>query len=196
MSDENATMSMIADEVKAFAERRGWRWQVRRAWGAREKPVNESDVLDYEWKLVPHQVLAHETGGRGGVVVDDAEDTVEGWYYVLKLRDRETLELSHGNDWSPGDAMGGWWSNQRTSTTIRMSSVRRAKATDVPLRSERDLPVRGGGAGGDPQPGRSFRLDRNRDRGIGRSPQDGSIALSNWLIIMTDRYDPNWFCIT
>jgi len=30
MFDEDSTKSMIEDEVRRFAERKGWKWQVRR----------------------------------------------------------------------------------------------------------------------------------------------------------------------
>jgi hypothetical protein len=180
MFDEASIMSMIADEVRSFADRRGWKWQVRRAWVARERPVKESDIFDYEWKLIPHQ--------RG--------EQFEGWFYVLKLRDQNTLELSHGNDWSPGYEMGGWWSNQHTCTTIHLSSVRRLSDTDSVLQSEWGPAVKGTHSRDEAQQGRLFKLDRDRDYGSGDNVYNSSIALSNWLMIMTDRYDPNWFCST
>jgi hypothetical protein len=196
MLDEASTKSMIADEVRSFADRKGWQWQVRRAWVAREKALTDSDIFDYEWKLIPHQVLAQERIVAGSAILDKSEEHIEGWYYVLKLRDQDTLEFSHGNDGSPGPDMGGWWSNQHTCTTIRLSSVRRLSDTDSVLQSEWDPVVEDTHTHGEAQRGRFFKLDRLRDRGRGHNVQESSIALSNWLMIMTDRYDPNWYCIT
>lgn len=197
MFDEASTMSMIADEVRRFADRKGWKWQVRRAWAVREEPLKESDIFDFEWKLIPHQVLGQEGMVAGSVSLDKRGEQIEGWYYVLKLRDQNTLELSHGNDWSPGDDLGGWWSNQHTCTTIHLSSVRRLSDTDPVLQSEWDPAiVKGTHSLGEAQQRRLFKMDRSRDRGSGRHVQEGSIALSNWLMIMTDRYDPNWYCVT
>ncbi len=204
MFDEASTMSMIADEVRRFADRKGWKWQVRRAWVARVKPVKESNIFDYEWKLIPHQVFGQERIA-GSIILDKRGEQFEGWYYVLKLRDQNTLELSHGNDWSPGGGMGGWWSNQHTCTTIHLSSVRRLSDTDSVLQSEWDPAVKGTNSRNEAQQGRLCKLDQqgrlckldqDRDQGSGHSFHDGSIALSNWLMIMTDRYDPNWCCIT
>jgi len=127
-------MSLIANEVNTFADRRGWKWQVRRAWTARERPVKESDIFDYEWKLLP--------------------DDMHGYY------------------------------------------VRRSSATDPVLASERGSAVNGTSGHGERQPVRPLRLDRHRDRGIGWDVSTGSIALANWLMIMTDRYDPNWYSVT
>ena len=197
MFNEASTMSMIADEVKRFADRKEWKWQVRRAWAVREKPVNDSDIFAYEWKLIPHQVLGQERTVAGSVSLDKGGEPFEGWYYVLKLRDQNTLELSHGNDWSPGANMGGWWSNQHTCTTIDLSSVRRLSDTDPILHSEWDPAiVKGANSLGEARQGRLFKRDRSRDHGSGCDVQEGSIALSNWLMIMTDRYDPNWYCLT
>ena len=195
MFDEASTMSMIADEVRSFADRKGWKWQVRRAWVARYKPLKKSDIFDYEWKLIPHQVFGQERT-VGSVILDKRGELFEGWYYVLKLRDQNTLELSHGNDLSPGENLGGWWSNQHTCTTIHLSSVRRLSAADSVLQSEWNPVVEGTHSRGEAQQGRLFKLNRLRDRGSGGGVQESSIALSNWLMIMTDRYDPNFCCIT
>ena len=200
MFDEASTMSMIADEVRKFAERKGWKWQVRRDWAVREKPVRESNIYDYEWKLIPDQVFV-QTGPTAGSVSlykreqgIEGEHSPEGWYYVLRLRDQRTLELSHGNDWSPGDGFGGWWSSQHTCTTIHLSAVRRLLDTESVLRSEWEAPIALDVHNlSEAQQGRRFRLDRLRDPG---ARMHATIALSNWLMIMTDRYQPNWFCAT
>ncbi len=45
--------AFVDAEVSAVCERRGWGRQVRRKWAVREKPVAESPIDDYEWKLIP-----------------------------------------------------------------------------------------------------------------------------------------------
>ena len=196
MFDEASTKSMIEDEVRRFGERKGWKWQVRRDWAVREKPVKESNIFDYEWKLIPCQVRGRESVA-GSVSLDKREFDFEGWYYVLRLRDERTLELSHGNDWAPGDGMGGWWSDQSTCTIINLSAVRRLSDMDRVLQSEWDpVTAQGAHSPSEAQQGRHFKLDRSRDSGSGHVVGIGSIALSNWLIIMTDRYGPNFYFIT
>ena len=51
--EEKFWMSYIDGEVRAVCEARGWRYQVRRKWSVREKPVADSSISDYEWKLCP-----------------------------------------------------------------------------------------------------------------------------------------------
>jgi hypothetical protein len=68
--------------------------------------------------------------------------------------------------------------------------------TDSVLQSEWDPAVKGTQCRDEAQQGRLFKLDQDRDQGSGHSVHDSSIALSNWLMIMTDRYDPNFCCIT
>jgi len=196
MFDEDSTKSMIEDEVRRFAERKGWKWQVRRDWAVRERPVKESNIFDYEWKLIPHQVFGRRSV-EGSVWLGKREYDFEGWYYVLRLRDQSTLELIHGNDRSPGPNMGGWWCNQHTCTTIKLSAVRRLSDTDRVLKPQRDLhSALGAHSSTEEQQGRQFKLDQSRDRGSGIIFDSGSIALSNWLMILTDRYDPNFYSIT
>ncbi len=68
-------MVYIDAEVRALCQARGWGHQIRRRWSVREKPVSDSAIDDYEWKLIPD---AH---GR----LPDAPfgDLEEGAYYVL-----------------------------------------------------------------------------------------------------------------
>ncbi len=45
-------MAYITAEVHSACEKKGWRDQIRRKWSVRDKPVSQSMVGDYEWKLV------------------------------------------------------------------------------------------------------------------------------------------------
>ena len=49
----NKWMAYIDTEVRAACEKKGWGSQMRRKWSVRDKPVSESSVDDYEWKLIP-----------------------------------------------------------------------------------------------------------------------------------------------
>jgi hypothetical protein len=54
MGPEDADwMEFIDNEVRTICQARGWRQQVRRKWSIRNKPVSESGIDDYEWKLIP-----------------------------------------------------------------------------------------------------------------------------------------------
>jgi hypothetical protein len=50
---QQAWKDYIEAEVKATCEDRGWGHQVRRKWSVRDRPVSESVLDDYEWKLIP-----------------------------------------------------------------------------------------------------------------------------------------------
>ena len=73
----NKWMAYIDTEVRAACEKKGWGSQIRRKWSVRDKPVSESSVDDYEWKLIPRALA-------------------EGIYYVLSLDRRGSkLILQH-----------------------------------------------------------------------------------------------------
>ncbi len=49
----NRWMAYIDAEVRAVCLKQGWGHQIRRKWSVRDKPVSQSLVDDYEWKLIP-----------------------------------------------------------------------------------------------------------------------------------------------
>ena len=81
-------------EVRDACDEKGWACQVRRKWSVREKPVSESSLEDYEWKLIP------------GLLPRPAFQFEEGVYYVLRF-DRRSLtfilqhDTTHGCDFGP-----------------------------------------------------------------------------------------------
>lgn len=87
-----AWMHYIDSEVRAACEHRGWASQVRRKWTSRERPVAESPLEDYEWKLIPESV------GR----LPDLEPSPmidSGRYYVLWCAcARARLVLQHDTE--------------------------------------------------------------------------------------------------
>ena len=46
-------LAYIDGEVRAACDEKGWAHQMRRKWAVRGKPVSDSPVDDYEWKLIP-----------------------------------------------------------------------------------------------------------------------------------------------
>lgn len=77
VSGENQEwMAYIDSEVRAVCEAKGWRHQIRRKWSVREKPVAESSIEDYEWKLIP---------SVEGTPTDAPLSDFEGTYYVLRF---------------------------------------------------------------------------------------------------------------
>jgi hypothetical protein len=91
-------MAYIDREVRHACDKKGWGYQIRRKWSVREKPVSESSVEDYEWKLIP--------GCSGGLPKQSATDIDEGTYYVLRLDRRSGKfilqhDTAHCGDWGP-----------------------------------------------------------------------------------------------
>jgi len=88
--------SYVDDEVREVCALKGWRHQIRRRRSAREKPVDESPVDDYEWKLVVKKDESPDPGA----------DDFEGVYYVLsfdRTKDRFILQhdCEHCGRWGP-----------------------------------------------------------------------------------------------
>ncbi|MEQ1565074.1 MAG: hypothetical protein ABMA64_05505 [Myxococcota bacterium] len=99
----------VSDEVAAAAAELGWGYQIRRKYAARERPVWESGVVDYEWKLVP------SLRGNLGSAVSDVFD--EGTYYVLSVGPAlGVFQLQH--DTFHAGNLGIHWS-QATYTQFR-----------------------------------------------------------------------------
>lgn len=79
-------MAYIDGEVRAVCEAKGWGHQIRRKWSIREKPVSNSAIQDYEWKLIPDPK---------GKPHDGPLDDSRGVYYVLcfdEAKDRFVLQ--------------------------------------------------------------------------------------------------------
>ena len=76
----NKWAAYIDAEVRAACEKKGWGYQIRRKLSVRDKPVSESLVDDYEWKLVP--------GADDKLPEQPSSDFDEGIYYVLRFDPR------------------------------------------------------------------------------------------------------------
>ena len=109
--EDQALMAYIDGEVRAVCEANGWGHQIRRKWSVREKPVAESPIDDYEWKLIPD--------AEGKLPDDPKSNFYEGYYYVLcydKPNDRFVLQHDTFH--------AGWGSREiATYTEIRLDPV-------------------------------------------------------------------------
>jgi hypothetical protein len=73
-TEDRDSMAYIDTEVRAVCQAKDWGYQIRRKWSVREKPVSDSPIEDYEWKLIP---------GAHGKLPDAPPGDLEGTYYVL-----------------------------------------------------------------------------------------------------------------
>jgi hypothetical protein len=106
-------MAYIDTEVRAACERKSWGSQIRRKWTVRHKPVSESSVDDYEWKLIPAaDARLPEQEPR---VVD------EGIYYVLSLDRRARKFLLQHDTVHCGDFGPHFW--QESFTVIQLAGL-------------------------------------------------------------------------
>ena len=97
--DKSSTewMEFIDAEVRAACEAKGWGSQIRRKWSVRAKPVRESSLEDYEWKLIP--------GGDVRLPDLGPSQVDEGIYYVFSV-DRRAKKLVLQHDTTRAGDMG------------------------------------------------------------------------------------------
>ncbi len=76
-------MAYIDAEVAATCTERGWGRQIRRKWTVRDKPVSQSTLDDYEWKLITHGQGRQDAPSRGLPDVVAGKDFEDGTYFVL-----------------------------------------------------------------------------------------------------------------
>jgi hypothetical protein len=108
-------IAFIDTEVRAACESKGWGSQIRRKWSVREKPVSDSSVDDYEWKLIP--------GADARLPEQELVKGIdEGIYYVLSL-DHRGCKLILQHDTARGEPfLGPRWCLQ-SFTEIRLAGL-------------------------------------------------------------------------
>jgi hypothetical protein len=99
VAEQRDWLAYIDTEVRAACMVKGLAPQVRRKWSARDKPVSDSNVEDYEWKLIPRSQQVQSTA---------SPDDFEGVYYVLRL-DRLNRAFVLQHDTSHCGVMGPHW---------------------------------------------------------------------------------------
>ena len=128
-------MDFVTASVRNFTESVGWTYQIRRSWLAREKPVSESDISDYEWKIIPSLDDIEARGGNREVwsfqKIPSSDEVVtsepfgDGLYYTLRPSlTMMSFFLEHSNDRTspdPGD-VGQWLT---TGTIIPFGMISR-----------------------------------------------------------------------
>ena len=107
-TEEQGWMAHIDREVRAVCEAQGWGHQIRRKWSVRERPVSESPIDHYEWKLIPD---AH------GRLPDAQAGDFDGVYYVLWF-DKPNGRFVFQHDTEHVGIMGPHWEVE-TYTEIR-----------------------------------------------------------------------------
>lgn len=107
----NKWMAYIDTEVRAACEKKGWGSQIRRKWSVRDKPVSESSVDDYEWKLI--------LGADARLPERERFAIDEGIYYVLSL-DRRGSKLILQHDTARLEPFLGpnWWLQSFTEIQV------------------------------------------------------------------------------
>ena len=98
-ADEQDWMAYIDGEVRAVCEVKGWVRQIRRKWSVREKPVSESTIDDYEWKLIP------DVKGR---LPDAPPGDFDGIYYAFSF-DKSNGRFVLQHDTAHCGVMGPHW---------------------------------------------------------------------------------------
>jgi len=169
----NKWMAYIDAEVRAACEKQGWGSQIRRKWSVRDKPVSESSVDDYEWKLIP--------SGRVRLPEQEPRDFDEGVYYVLSL-DRRAKKFVLQHDTIHGGDFGPHFF-QESFTEIRLEGLSLGDADYMRLleqvgdsESKERAPV-------PPQkPGEYAWLQHGQ--------------LRDYLVSLTSRFNPNHFALT
>ncbi len=109
----NRWMAYIDAEVRAACEAKGWGSQIRRKWSARDRPVSETPVDDYEWKLIPHAKARLPEREPGGLD--------EGIYYVLSLDRRARKFVLQHDTAHCGDFGPHFW--QASFTEIQLAGL-------------------------------------------------------------------------
>jgi hypothetical protein len=124
--DDRDWMTYIDGEVRAVCEAKGCGHQIRRSRLVREKPVSESTIDDYEWKLIPNS---------RGRPPDALAGDFDGVYYVLSFdKANNRFVVQHDT------AHCGMWSHNWEVTTcseiqfniLRMTRDERGAISDHP----------------------------------------------------------------
>ena len=109
-------MAYIQAEVGAACTVNGLGSQVRRKWSVRAKPVSESPVDDYEWKLIP--------GAAGNLPEVAPREFDFGTYYLLDFDRRGGKFIFQHDTHTAGEGF-----NVRSFTEIDLRAVNNPEFT-------------------------------------------------------------------
>jgi hypothetical protein len=167
-------MAYIDTEVRAACENKGWGSQIRRKWSVRDKPVSESSVDDYEWKLIPgaNVRLPELIPGADVRLPEQVPHGIdEGIYYVLSL-DRRGSKLILQHDTARVEPFLGphWW--LQSFTHIQLAGLGDHEYIALMLQVE----------------------ETEHEGRLPVPPQNG--RLRDFLVDLTSRFKPNFFSMT
>lgn len=162
-------MAYIDAEVRAACENKGWGSQIRRKDAVRDKPVSQSSVDDYEWKLIP----GADARLPEQIPLYDMRVSAPNpcLYYVLTL-DRRGHKLVLQHDTARCEPVLGphWW--LQTLTEIQLAGLGDREYTALMLQVE----------------------ETQHQEPVPVPPQNG--RLRDLLVDLTSRFKPNFFPMT
>lgn len=104
LKSDDEIMNYITSEVKRCSDELDMKWFIRRKWSVREKPVYESNISDYEWKLIPKSednwsswMKINRSPDFSPTNIDSGD--FEGAYYVIST-DSKTITFEHSGDYT------------------------------------------------------------------------------------------------
>ena len=162
-------MAYIDTEVRAACENKGWGSQIRRKDSVRDKPVSESSVDDYEWKLIP----GADARLPAQISLYDMRVLTPNpsMYYVLTL-DRRGRKLILQHDTARCEPFLGPHSWLQSFTEIQLAGLGDREYMTLMLQVE----------------------ETQHEGRLPVPPQNG--RLRDLLVDLTSRFKPNFFPIT
>ena len=106
--DDESLMNLISSEIKKVCQKTGMSWQLRRGWNVREKPVDQSTLSDYQWKIIPINGLPQYQQEKEPLTSGERyeSDFSEGMYYLVFVKNGE-LYFQHSGNY--GGLLGHHW---------------------------------------------------------------------------------------
>ena len=106
--DDESLMNLISSEIKKVCQKTGMSWQLRRGWNVREKPVEQSTLSDYQWKIIPTNGLPQYQQKKEPLISGERyeSDFSEGMYYLVFVKNGE-LYFQHSGYY--GGVLGHHW---------------------------------------------------------------------------------------
>ena len=133
-ASDQELMGYIDHEVREVCKAKSWGHQIRRKWAIRERPVGNSRIEDYEWKLLPHargELPQPETPGGD----------FTGEYYVLFFDKPEGKFVLQHDTFHEGMWGSDW--EEATYTEIRLDHhMRHVNEGQLPVGWLRDHVLR------------------------------------------------------
>jgi hypothetical protein len=128
-SDDEKLMEYVYREVREACQVKSWGQQIRRNQSVRHKPVAQSGIEDYEWKLIP--------GATGELTQPTADSPdYDGTYYVLSVDKRAGKFVLQHDTYHLG--MWGAHFEESTYTEIRIGPFLRHMNEGLPAGWLRD----------------------------------------------------------